>query len=146
MGKSPRRRMSAPVRVFTLKEASDVLPDVREHIVWLSAAIERISSLQDRAAVLEVIGARDADSPEHAELHAVRRDLEEQVRRYNERLEEFQQVGCLIKDLRSGLVDFYCRKDGRLVFLCWKLGEDDIRHWHEINAGFHGRRSVTEFE
>lgn len=143
-GKSPRRRMSAPVRVFTLEEANGVLPIVRDHVVWLAAAIDRITIVHDRLAVLEVIGARAETSPEHTELRSARKELEERVRRYNDRLEEFQQVGCLIKNLRDGLVDFYCRRDGRLVFLCWKLGEERIRHWHEINAGFPGRKPVTE--
>jgi hypothetical protein len=40
------------------------------------------------------------------------------------------------------LVDFYSKRDGRDVFLCWKQGEPAVEHWHELEGGFSGRRLV----
>lgn len=141
-GRSPRRRTSAPVRVFTLEEANAILPEVRGHAQSMRVAIHEIARLQDSADVLEMIGAGRAESPEHAELRGVRSRLAGVVRDYEERLESFQQLGCLMKNVESGLVDFYSHHDGRLVFLCWKLGEEQVSHWHEIRTGFPGRRPV----
>ena len=48
----------------------------------------------------------------------------------------------MLKDAELGLVDFYGKLDGRDIFWCWKHGEDHIGHWHEIEAGFAGRRPL----
>jgi len=53
-------------------------------------------------------------------------------------------LGVLIKDLGNGLVDFPYEYNGRIVYLCWKLGEDEIEWWHEVEAGFMGRHPVSD--
>ena len=143
-GRVPRRKSSMDVKVFTVEEANNLLPQITESILWFQDAVRKIVETQDSLAVLHMIGAEKDDSPEHKELVEARNRLEDLVQSYNDRHEEFQKVGCLIKDIRTGLVDFYGMKDGRLVFLCWKLGEERITHWHEINAGFPGRQPLSE--
>ncbi len=65
---------------------------------------------------------------------------------YFERLEELigriQQMGVELKDINSGLLDFPSLRDGREVYLCWRYGEEEIRFWHEIDAGFAGRQPL----
>ena len=133
-----------PVRVFTLSEANEMLPQIEEHILWFQETVRQIVQKQDSAAVLEVIGGEDETRPETKELVKVRNDLDRLVQGYNDRLEEFQALGCLIKNINIGLVDFYGLKNGRLIFFCWKLHEKTIEHWHEISSGFVGRRPVAE--
>jgi hypothetical protein len=55
---------------------------------------------------------------------------------------EIGAEGCEIKDLEGGLIDFPTIWEGREVFLCWKLGEPEVGHWHEIDDGFAGRQSL----
>lgn len=57
-------------------------------------------------------------------------------------MELLENMGCVVKDLDLGLVDFLSYHDGREVFLCWKLGEKTISHWHETNDGFLGRKPI----
>jgi hypothetical protein len=57
-------------------------------------------------------------------------------------LAELEALGCVAKGIEAGLVDFYALRDDRLVFLCWRLGEPGISHWHELDAGFDARRPV----
>ena len=57
-------------------------------------------------------------------------------------LEELAADGVMVKDLDHGLVDFYAHHQGRDVLLCWRLGEREVSHWHEIEAGYRGRRPV----
>ena len=52
-------------------------------------------------------------------------------------------IGCELKDYRTGLIDFIGRHKGRDIFLCWKLGEEQIGHWHEMQSGFAGRQPVS---
>lgn len=58
--------------------------------------------------------------------------------------ESIEQFGCVIKDYASGLVDFPSFRDGREVYLCWKLGEGEVQSWHELEAGFAGRKPLDE--
>jgi hypothetical protein len=65
-----------------------------------------------------------------------------QAERIHQYLEELDQIGCVFKGFEAGLVDFYALREDRLVFLCWKLGEERIPHWHDIDAGFAGRHPI----
>jgi hypothetical protein len=62
--------------------------------------------------------------------------------RINRYLQELEAVGCVFKGFDAGLVDFYSLREDRPIFLCWKLGEERITHWHEIDAGFSGRQPI----
>jgi len=56
------------------------------------------------------------------------------------------EAGCMIKDIDAGIADWRTKKDGRDVLRCWKLGEKKVGHWHEIDAGFAGRRPISELD
>jgi hypothetical protein len=74
--------------------------------------------------------------------------MEAELRRGEERMRELQeelaQLGVELKDFFIGLIDFRSMQDGREVYLCWKLGEPDVGHWHELDAGYAGRRPILE--
>ena len=133
-----------PVRVFTLEEANQLLPRVEADLRWLHEMVQRIVRTQDAVSVLDLLGAGEPANPEHRDLLQKRLELEEMVGEYNDRLEKLQQIGCVVKDLNHGVVDFYGLKDGRLIFLCWRMGEPSVRFWHEINSGMMGRRPVSD--
>lgn len=57
-------------------------------------------------------------------------------------LNEFEQVGCLFRGFEEGLIDFPAQHEGRDVFLCWRFGESEVSHWHEVDAGFPGRQPL----
>ena len=59
-------------------------------------------------------------------------------------IEEVQEIGCLIKDLDIGLVDFPTTYRGEEVYLCWKLGEPGIEFWHGVDEGFRGRKPIDQ--
>lgn len=132
------------VRVFTVDEANRLLPEVEGELRWFQDSVRQIVATQDAISVREMLGGDRPGSPEHRELSHLRAQLDEAAEQYNARLESFTRYGCVIKNLEVGLVDFYGRKDGRLVFLCWRMGEPSVRYWHEIDGGFGGRRPVEE--
>jgi hypothetical protein len=70
-----------------------------------------------------------------AALRAAEADL-------REALKGLDEMGVQLKDPRMGLVDFLSYRDGELVELCWRLGEDRVAHWHRIGEGFPGRKPV----
>ncbi len=130
----------ADFKLFSLEEAVRTLPLVRgivqdltrEYPAW-RAAVSRFELLTG--------GAR-ADWGETGELLAAREDVSRHADRINRYLQELEAVGCVFKGFDAGLVDFYSRREDRPVFLCWKLGEERITHWHEIDAGYSGRQPI----
>lgn len=60
-------------------------------------------------------------------------------------VKNFEQRGIIVKGIEQGLIDFpHIRRNGDEVYLCWKVGEDDIEYWHGVEAGFAGRKSIAE--
>jgi hypothetical protein len=127
-------------KLFSLQEAERTLPLVRrivqdltnEYPAW-RAAVARFELLTG--------GAR-ADWGETGELLAAREDVSRHADRINRYLQELEAIGCVFKGFDAGLVDFYTLRDDRPVFLCWKMGEERIQHWHELDAGFGGRQPI----
>ena len=58
-------------------------------------------------------------------------------------IDELNKLGVELKGPLDGLCDFYSILDGREVYLCWRLGEPEVAHWHELNAGIIGRRPLA---
>ncbi|HJS46821.1 MAG TPA: DUF2203 domain-containing protein [Gemmatimonadales bacterium] len=133
--------MATP-RIFTLEEAEATLPLVGRIAGDLAAEFDGW-----RAAVgdYEVLAAAaTSEGGEGAELRTARERVTEHARRVSGLLQEIDALGCVFKGFEEGLVDFYTLRDDRLVFLCWRLGEPRIGHWHEVHSGFAGRRPVDD--
>ena len=122
-----------PARRFTLAQANRALPLVSRIVGDVVRTHDRAMALQARAE------PGKGPPPTHAELDAVMDRLQDYVA-------ELAGVGCELKDYRTGLVDFVGRHQGRDVLLCWRLGEEHVGFWHEVNAGFAGRRPVSQLD
>ena len=133
------------VKVFTIEEANLLVPQVRTSIRLMQKAVEEAEGLRDGLQVLELLGAADEASPEHPEYAEKQGQLAYCRETFGEEHDRLAQQGVLLRDLQTGLVDFHALRDGRLVFLCWRLGEEAIGYWHEIDNGFAGRRPIYEF-
>ncbi|HXG44757.1 MAG TPA: DUF2203 domain-containing protein [Gemmatimonadales bacterium] len=133
--------MPAP-RIFTVAEAERTLPLVRRIVTDLLAAYPVWRQAVEEYDLLA--GAARAELGETPALQAARETITREAERINGYLQELEQIGCVFKGFEAGLVDFYALREDRLVFLCWRLGEDHITHWHEVDAGFAGRRPLDE--
>jgi hypothetical protein len=128
------------MRLFTLAEAERTLPLVRRIVADLMAEYPRWRAAVGRFELLSA-GAR-ADWGETVEQAAARDEVAAAAARINDYLKELEAIGCVFKGFDAGLVDFYTLRDDRPVFLCWKMGEARIEHWHELDAGFGGRQRI----
>ena len=119
-------------RFFTISEARSLLPKVRgltEEMVRLG---RQLHAFHPQIRDLAERGVENTGSPEGTHYLSCLLRMQNCVSR-------IRRLGCLVKGVEDGLVDFPHLKDGREVCLCWKLGEDDIHFWHERDAGFAGR-------
>ena len=127
-------------RFFTAAEAQRTLPLVRRIVADLMSEYPRWRAAVGRFELLSA-GVR-ADQGETAEQAAAREEVTAAASRITDYLKELDAIGCVFKGFDAGLVDFYSLRDDRPVFLCWKLGEARIEHWHELDAGFAGRQRL----
>jgi hypothetical protein len=127
-------------KYFTVAEASRTLPLVKRIVADITALYPKWRELVYQ---YELVAAKSrpewGESPEQIDL---RRQIDEVAWSINGYLKELDQVGCVFKGFEVGLVDWYGQIDGRDVFWCWKLGEERIGHWHEVEAGFAGRQAL----
>lgn len=122
-------------RLFTLEDANRSLPLVTRIIKDIVRVNDEMVEIHRQVEKLRDEGR----SMKAQELSAGFYALAEEVEGF---AEELEAVGCICKDPRVGLVDFPARAHDRIVFLCWRLGEEKIEFWHELEAGFAGRKPV----
>jgi len=128
-------------RLFTLDEANALLPRLRELLPEMQSTKAQLDKLESELASL----ARAASSNGHlliAQMDRKRREAQALTERLSKGLEEINGLGCELKGLEEGLIDFPGERDGRTVYLCWKLGEQSITHWHDLDTGFGGRQPL----
>ncbi len=122
-------------RYFTLEQANATLKVVRPLVEQILAIRQAILDKQpDVWPVLEKATGNGGGPA--ASLLAVDFD------RLDSLVRQIQAMGVELKDINLGLLDFPALREGRLVYLCWKYGEDEIGFWHEVDAGFGGRQPL----
>jgi hypothetical protein len=129
-------------KVFSVEEANRMLPLVRAIVRDL---VQLSSEVTDRRHRLnDLMSGRELEPHDvySAELAEVERGLQQDTKRLRSYLEELRQLGVEAKG-DDGLVDFPSTRNGRQVYLCWKLDEPEVGYWHEANEGFAGRRPLT---
>ena len=132
-------------RYFTLKQAQRLLPEVARSVrramdlkVDYDACEGRIRKATQRIVSL---GGSIVDRQQFA-VEKMNRDSA--LEALKEAVNEIREVGCQVKDLDTGLIDFPTLYRGEEVLLCWRMGETDITYWHSTEEGFRGRKPIDE--
>ncbi len=131
-------------RVFTIQEVDALIPELSRRVgIQLTLGTE-IESLVRRLAretgePVASVEENPSDRPSVRKLRAQARDL---ITRYQSGWDDIQDLGAVVKDTSMGLLDFYGRLEGRLVWLCWRFGETKLTFYHELDTGFSGRREL----
>ncbi len=131
-------------KLFTPEEANASLPLVRAIAEDLSRLCREVVERRQRLSFLRERQPRGGEDPYQEELRQVEEELDRDVARLQEYVDELRQLGVEPKSALEGLIDFPAMIDGRLVYLCWKLGEPGVLYWHELEAGFQGRHPLSE--
>ncbi|MDA7979307.1 MAG: DUF2203 domain-containing protein [Pirellulales bacterium] len=130
-------------RLFTLEEANATLPLVKAIVADLSNLTRDVVERRQRCVALSLGRDVNAKDPYTEELVEVERELKEDTQRLSELVDELRELGVEPKNASIGLVDFPCELDGRIVLLCWQLGEPSVQFWHKIDGGYEGRQPVS---
>lgn len=132
----------ARIKLFTVDEAEKTLPLVKRIVSDIVKTFDEREKRVIERQKLPLAPTPGSSAEERA--FQVEREVENfatEIGRYNE---ELQAIGVELKDLRIGLIDFFSRYEGRIVYLCWKLDEGEtLGYWHDLNNGFRGRQPIT---
>jgi hypothetical protein len=121
-------------RHYTVEQANAALGWVAERVDRLRAAREGLNDEEARAALQDAGPTNGGGEPG--------RVVSDAFLEMRNALVELQAMEVVLRDLDRGLVDFPSIRDGREVFLCWEQGEDEIGYWHDLDAGYGGRRPL----
>ena len=134
-------------KFYTVEEANQTLPLVRAIVSDIVTLYRDVHERRERLArIRQIPGAenRDEENVYRDEVVEIEKEQEKDILRLDSYVEELKELGAVLKDPVVGLIDFWTVLDGREAFLCWKLGEEEIGYWHELDAGFQGRQSLLE--
>ena len=135
----------APARLFTKEEASALLPRLTEIFRRMDPKLARLREIEDLVEDAEAYWHTSGDGMP-AEERAVHDRLVVQAAEVRSSVEaetrSIQDLGCELKDVQQGLVDFPSTIDGSVAYLCWQRGETSIGFWHALETGFAGRRPL----
>lgn len=124
-------------RIFTLSEANRLIPQLEKLCAALKEGKQILVDTREeikKASANAHLGGGSVLGPQY-----IRGLLQ-----INESLHAIQELGVIIKDVDMGLCDFPYLLNDRLVYLCWKLGEDRLQWWHEIDRGYSGRQPLPD--
>jgi hypothetical protein len=135
------------LQLFSVEEANRLIPDLRPELERLSAIQRELDRLQSRIDVLTLaVSGAAAGNPDTADLRRLlgrRGPLAEQL---SQGAKAIERRGCLVKDAARGLVDFHALSGDRLVFLCWRMDEPEVGHWHVLDGGYARRQPLDRSE
>lgn len=124
-----------PRRVFSIAEANHSLPRITKLVETLQRRYGWIDTHRQNPpfmlAEYRIVNEGPVDAGYVGALLAIRRTIR-----------ELERMGVQVKDVKSGLVDFPSRLDGREVLLCWRIGESKIEFWHDLQSGFANRQPL----
>lgn len=123
-------------QLMTVEDANNRLPLVKAIVSDITKQAQNLQVKRQRYE--EVKGGSESDRV------SCEAELSREVERLEDLVDELKQINVELKDPISGHVDFPALVGGRHISLCWILGEEEVGHWHEVNAAYEDRRALLE--
>jgi hypothetical protein len=129
--------MAAPRRSYTIEQANALMPQVRAVLLQLAVEQRRMDSVHGEMHRMLAGNGDPASAAEASRLERETANIAEGMRTLVTLLEE---LGVQLRDVEMGLIDFPGERDGRLVWLCWRLSDPTVAFWHGTDEGYATRR------
>ncbi len=139
---APPKPVEAKRRYFTVEEANKALPLVKVIVSDIVDQFQVVNDLKQRLSAVLSERRRPAGDLYSEELAQTQSELATEEEKLAGFIDELTKLGVELKG-PDGLCDFYSMMDGREVYLCWRLGEPQVMHWHELDAGVAGRKPLN---
>ncbi len=126
-------------RYFTVEEAEAVLPKVKRHMTKLMALHDELTALSGVK-----VHAESTDWTAHLLAININKRYHELSFKYFYELEAVTRLGCHVKDVAQGLVDFYSKMGEKDILLCWQYDEPQLLFYHDEKTGYEGRAPISQ--
>jgi len=126
-------------KYFTIEKTERLLPEIERILrktIRLNKALDLLGSIE--------IEVYDDDYNNLRRITKMNKQFHKLSYEFYVKIEKLEDMGCIIKDLEIGIIDFYSRFEGHDIFLCWNLGEKQIKFWHEVESGYEGRKPILD--
>lgn len=130
------------MRYFTPAEANALLATVRPLVEELAQHRRAAAAAQAQRQQFTFRVAGNGGALDPRELAQLDEELARELKGVARCVNAIHELGAVVKDADSGLIDFPTRIDGAEAYLCWQLGEDEIEYWHGLEDGFAGRKPL----
>jgi hypothetical protein len=131
------------LRTYTVEEANNELPRVRRVVAQIAELSALLPELEDQARIAQYEAKRPgAAALDHERQQQARDAVGGAEMELLKAVASLNSLGIQLKGPLEGLIDFPSYRDGELVELCWKLGEERVEHWHHIGEGYSGRKKL----
>jgi hypothetical protein len=130
-------------KFFTPEQANAALPLVQAIVRDVAAVAQELRDQQERIAKVMAADKSTLGDAYREELQPIQDEFERKKEQIIEYARELENLGVELKDPHTGLVDFPAMMDNHEVYLCWRLGEDKVAYWHELETGFAGRKKLA---
>ena len=135
--------MDVPTRTYRVEEANLALPEVRRLTARVVEVSGQLPELEDEVRIAEYRARRPgAAAVDEERLGQASERLQAAENQLVGDVNSLERMDLELKDARTGLVDFLSYRHGELIELCWKLGEEEVAHWHRIGEGYAGRKPL----
>ncbi|HEX6727983.1 MAG TPA: DUF2203 domain-containing protein [Nitrospira sp.] len=128
---------TSPVRVFSLLEANQLIPQLQLHLSTVREGKTVLMRTRKEVSKASANACFGGGTPAGVSYVKSLQDI-------SANLHAIHELGVVVKDIDLGLCDFPHIREGRVVYLCWKLGEKEIRWWHEVTSGYKDRCPIEE--
>lgn len=123
----------------TIKEVEVNLPSVKRLLQEIQDLHRTLNLLDDVE-----IEATDEDYDVLRSITKFNKAFHRLSYEFFKKIDMIECMGGIVKDIDEGLIDFFCKFEDREVFLCWKQGEDDLLHWHELDDNYENRKKILD--
>jgi len=133
--------------IFTPEEANLRLPLVQAIVKDIVALYQDLHDRQERITEIKRLpgaSSRDEDSAYSEELLQAEMDIENDTEQLKGFIAELIELGVELEDPALGVVNFPALREGKEIYLCWKVGEEEVAHWHSLDEGFSERQVLFE--
>jgi hypothetical protein len=134
-------------RIFSIKDANALIPTLEKLTSQLLLKKTEMQKMHDQILILDLLAGdkiHDASSTDGQEYLRKTAELEALVLSFEDDILEINRLGCYLRDINKGSIDFFSVRKNELVYLNWQRGETEIKHYHDIDSHHSQRRPLAQ--
>ncbi len=135
----------AQSRIVSIEEANRMLPLLARVVGDIVRVWDQIILKRTELECIEKNSDRTESANRQDEVQEFKNELNRLIDRINGYIREIEDLGCFVQEFKRGVINFPSLYVGRKVFLCWKPGDGEVRHWHELDESYNERTPIRDY-